>query len=165
VNKGEINMDYKSIQELIKTVSDSKLTLVELETEGIKIKLEKKQELVSIETVPEAVKTIAVEQQLSAVRELTRAVAEEKVIKPEEIKKEGTIVASPIVGTFYDSPGPNAEVFVSVGSKVKKGQVLCIIEAMKLMNDIESEVDGEVAEVFVSNEQMVEYGQPLFRII
>lgn len=158
-------MDYKSIQELIKTVSDSKLTLVELETEGIKIKLEKKQELVSTEGVPEVVKTIAVEQQVPAVRELTRIVEEEKEIKPKEIKKEGTIVTSPIVGTFYDSPGPNAEVFVSVGSKVKKGQVLCIIEAMKLMNEIESEVDGEVAEVLVSKEQMVEYGQPLFRII
>jgi acetyl-CoA carboxylase biotin carboxyl carrier protein len=156
-------MDYKAIQELIKTVSDSNLTLVELETEGIKIKLEKKQEVVAFERMPEVVKTIAVEQQLPVLNEVVRT--EEKAeVKPQEVKKEGLVVTSPIVGTFYGSPGPDAAAFVEVGSKVKKGQVLCIIEAMKLMNEIESEVDGEVVEILASNEQMVEYGQPLFII-
>lgn len=158
-------MDYKSIQELIKTVSESKLTLVELESEGIKIKLEKKQEIVSVERIPEVVKSIAVEQQAPVVSELARTTEERIEVKAQEVKKEGTVVTSPIVGTFYASPGPNADVFVSVGSKVKKGQVLCIIEAMKLMNEIESEVDGEVIEILAANEQMVEYGQPLFRIV
>jgi acetyl-CoA carboxylase biotin carboxyl carrier protein len=157
-------MDYKSIQELIKTVSDSKLTLVELETEGIKIRLERKQEAVSIERVPEVVKTIAVEKAVPVINEIVRT-EERPEVKPQETKKDGTIVSSPIVGTFYASSGPNSEAFVTVGSKVKKGQVLCIIEAMKLMNEIESEVDGEIAEILVSNEQMVEYGQPLFRIV
>lgn len=86
--------------------------------------------------------------------------------KEEDKKKiSGNIVKSPIVGTFYSAAGPEAEDYVKVGDKVKKGQVLCIIEAMKLMNEIESEFDGEIAEILVKNEQMVEFGQPLFRII
>ena len=156
-------MDYKAIQELIKTVSDSKLTLVELETEGIKIKLEKKQEN-AVEKLTETIKKVSVEEIPQAAAELMTA--EEKVQpRVEEVKKEGTIVTSPIVGTFYASQGPDKESFVTVGSRVKKGDTLCIIEAMKLMNEIDSEVDGEVVEVLVENEQMVEYGQPLFRII
>ena len=157
-------MDYKAIQELIKTLSDSTLTLLELESEGIKIKLEKKQEVISVERMPEVAKTIAVEQQSPVINHIART--EERVeVKPEELKKEGTVVTSPIVGTYYASPGPDAALFVAAGSKVKKGQVLCIIEAMKLMNEIQSDVDGEIVDILVQNEQMVEYGQPLFRIV
>ncbi|MCM8711765.1 acetyl-CoA carboxylase biotin carboxyl carrier protein [Clostridium sp. SYSU_GA19001] len=152
-------MDYKAIQELIKTVSDSKLTLLELESEGIKIKMEKKQEQVIIDRIPEVVKTIAVEEQAPAIVEHKKT--EEKV---QESKKEGFVVTSPIVGTFYAASGPDAKPYVSVGDKVNKGDVLCIIEAMKLMNEIESEVDGIITEILVKNEQMVQYGQPLFRI-
>ena len=74
------------------------------------------------------------------------------------------LVTSPIVGTFYGSPSPGAEAFVKVGSHVDKGQTLCIVEAMKLMNEIESEISGEVLRIFVENGQPVEYGQPLFGI-
>jgi acetyl-CoA carboxylase biotin carboxyl carrier protein len=74
------------------------------------------------------------------------------------------IVKSPIVGTFYSSPSPDAEPFVTVGSRVESGQVLCIIEAMKLMNEIEADVSGEVARVFVENGHPVEYGEPLFGV-
>jgi acetyl-CoA carboxylase biotin carboxyl carrier protein len=74
------------------------------------------------------------------------------------------IVKSPIVGTFYASPSPEAEVFVTVGSRVESGQVLCIVEAMKLMNEIESDVSGEVARIFIENGHPVEYGEPLFGI-
>jgi acetyl-CoA carboxylase biotin carboxyl carrier protein len=157
-------MDYKAIQELIKTLSDSSLTLLEVESEGVKIKLEKKQEVISVERMPEVAKSIAVEQQIPVIKNIE--ITQEKVeVKPKEIKTEGTVVTSPIVGTYYASPGPDAALFVTVGSKVKKGQVLCIIEAMKLMNEIESDVDGEIVEILVQNEQMVEYGQPLFRIV
>jgi acetyl-CoA carboxylase biotin carboxyl carrier protein len=79
-------------------------------------------------------------------------------------KKGGHLVTSPFVGTFYRSPAPDQPAFVEVGAAVKKGQVLCIIEAMKLMNEIESEVAGKVAEVLAQNGQPVEFGQPLFRI-
>jgi acetyl-CoA carboxylase biotin carboxyl carrier protein len=91
--------------------------------------------------------------------------------KVEEVKINSTPVdeniieiKSPIVGTFYSSPSPEAGDFVNIGDTIKKGQVICIIEAMKLLNNIESDFDGKVVEVLVKNEQMVEYNQPLFRI-
>jgi acetyl-CoA carboxylase biotin carboxyl carrier protein len=77
----------------------------------------------------------------------------------------GTLVSSPFVGTFYRAPSPDAQPFVDVGQKVKKGQVLCIVEAMKLMNEIECEVDGTVAEIYVQNATPVEFGEKLFRIV
>ena len=81
-----------------------------------------------------------------------------------EEKDNYKIIKSPMVGTFYASSSPTAEPFVKVGDKVKKGQVVCIVEAMKLMNEIESEFDGEIAEICMKNEDMVEYGTPLFKI-
>ena len=81
-----------------------------------------------------------------------------------DAEADGTIVRSPIVGTFYRSPDPNSPVFVSVGDSVKVGQVLCIIEAMKLMNEIESEMAGEVTRIHPENGQPVQYGDPLFTI-
>jgi acetyl-CoA carboxylase biotin carboxyl carrier protein len=79
--------------------------------------------------------------------------------------RPGVVVSSPFVGTFYRSPSPDSPTFVEVGSKVRKGQTLCIVEAMKLMNEIESEVDGVVAEILVPNASPVEFGEQLFRII
>src|SRR5512138_1356254 len=79
--------------------------------------------------------------------------------------KPGTLVNSPFVGTFYRAPSPDSAPFVDVGTKVTKGQTLCIVEAMKLMNEIESETDGTVAEIFVQNATPVEFGEPLFRIV
>jgi len=78
--------------------------------------------------------------------------------------KPGALVTSPFVGTFYRAPSPDSQPYVDVGSLVKKGQVLCIVEAMKLMNEIESEVEGRVAEILAQNATPVEFGQPLFRI-
>jgi acetyl-CoA carboxylase biotin carboxyl carrier protein len=82
----------------------------------------------------------------------------------EASSKKGHVIGSPFVGTFYRSPAPDQPAFAEVGTSIKKGQVLCIIEAMKLMNEIESEVSGKVAEVLVQNGQPVEFGQALFRI-
>jgi len=81
-----------------------------------------------------------------------------------EGEKAGQLINSPFVGTFYRTPAPDQPAYVEVGSVVKKGQVLCIVEAMKLMNEIESEISGKVAEILVENAQPVEFGQPLFRI-
>jgi len=169
-------MDYKNIQELIKTVSDSELTSFEIEMEGIRIKIEKKQQQVVVERMPA---TVAPDQSVikeSLTREniATKQMAEEilesnitstiendaKIIPVENL----FVVKSPIVGTMYSSPSDESQNFVKVGTVVKKGDTLCILEAMKLMNEIESEVDGEVVEVLVLNEDMVEYGQPLFKI-
>lgn len=83
---------------------------------------------------------------------------------PKAEAKPGTIATSPFVGTFYRAPSPDSPPFVDVGTVVKKGQVLCIVEAMKLMNEIEAEVAGKVAEIMVANATPVEFGQPLFRI-
>ena len=79
--------------------------------------------------------------------------------------KSGNLVKAPIVGTFYQSSGPDKPPFVKVGDKVKEGDLLCIIEAMKIMNEIKSPYSGEIVEILVSNDNMVEYNQPLFRIV
>jgi acetyl-CoA carboxylase biotin carboxyl carrier protein len=89
------------------------------------------------------------------------APADKAAAKPAEV---GTLITSPFVGTFYRAPAPEAPVFIDVGQSVRKGQVVCIVEAMKLMNEIESEFDGKVLEILVKNAEHVEYGQPLFRI-
>ena len=89
----------------------------------------------------------------------------EAVVKIEEVSEENLhLIKSPIVGTFYASSSPEKDNFVSVGSKVEKGSILCILEAMKLMNEIESDVGGEIVEILVKSESMVEYGQCLFKI-
>jgi acetyl-CoA carboxylase biotin carboxyl carrier protein len=81
-----------------------------------------------------------------------------------QAEERGTVITSPFVGTFYRAPTPDGTPFVEAGQAVRKGQVICIVEAMKLMNEIESDVDGKLAEVLVGNGEHVEYGQPLFRI-
>jgi acetyl-CoA carboxylase biotin carboxyl carrier protein len=100
---------------------------------------------------------------LAPVTALPAAALAKAEAKPAD--KPGTMVNSPFVGTFYRAPSPDSPPFVDVGAKVKKGQVLCIVEAMKLMNEIECEVDGTVAEIFVQNATPVEFGEPLFRIV
>ena len=86
------------------------------------------------------------------------------VVENKESEVKGITVKSPMVGTFYSKSSPSSEPFVKIGSKVKKGDTLCIIEAMKLMNEIESEYDGEIIEILVKDEEMVDYGKPLFII-
>lgn len=91
--------------------------------------------------------------------------ATESQAAPAAAQKEGTIVTSPMVGVFYSAPSPDSDPFIQVGDQVKKGDVLCIIEAMKLMNEIQAEVDGTVVEICIGNGQVVEYDQPLVRIV
>jgi acetyl-CoA carboxylase biotin carboxyl carrier protein len=169
-------MDYKNIQELIKTVSDSQLTSFEIETEGIRIKMEKKEQQVVVERVSVSDTPIQSVTQGTLTREntATNQVSVEKLESSSASTVENIVniapaenlfvVKSPIVGTMYSSSSPETQNFVKVGSQVKRGDTLCILEAMKLMNEIESEVDGEIIEVLVTNEDMVEYGQPLFKI-
>lgn len=100
--------------------------------------------------------------------EVVAETSEEAPVELQEVSAPmtgGHLVESPIVGTFYAAAGPDSDDFVQVGSKVNKGDVLCIIEAMKLMNEIEADKAGEIAEILVANEDGVEYGQPLFRIV
>ena len=147
-------MELKQILQLIDAVSGSSLDKFEYEEDGSKLSLEKGKEPVIIQT-PASV--TATEMTASPMPE---AVQEKAV---EEVK--GQIVKSPLVGTFYAAPAEDADPFVSIGDAVRPGQVLAIVEAMKLMNDIESEYEGEIAEIYVENGQGGEYGQPLFRIV
>ena len=147
-------MDYSALKEIIKLVSDSKLTTFELEQEGTIIRMKKEAAVVEVREVSN--KIIGMEQKTTSI------VSEET---SEVVVKAGEIVKSPIVGTYYEAPGTDKPSFVKVGDKVKKGDVLCIIEAMKIMNEIQSDYDGEILEILVNNEDMVEYGQPLFRVV
>ncbi|WP_058485889.1 acetyl-CoA carboxylase biotin carboxyl carrier protein [Defluviitalea phaphyphila] len=149
-------MDYKAIEQLIKAMNETNLTHLEIEEDNLKIKMKKEKEVVSVANIEPKIAYKEEGKEVSSIDEIDNTSAFEE--------KEGTIIYSPIVGTFYSAPAPDAPPFVSIGDRVKKGDTLCIIEAMKLMNEIESEVDGEVVEIFVKNEEMVEYNQPLFRI-
>lgn len=150
-------MDLESIIKLIHTVSDSSLSSFTLEEGDMKLSL-------TTGGVPgdEGSVKIIREPEKTAVRADREKEAEED--RREAAPLEGQVVTSPLVGTFYASSGPKAERYVRVGDPVRKGQILGIVEAMKLMNEIESEFDGTVKEIYVENEQMVEYGQPMFLI-
>ncbi len=150
-------MNYEDIKKLINDMGDSKIDSLDIEfPEGIKISMKKNQTIVKEITTPkDNIPNVIVTQKQNMTQDIP-----EKTEAEEDYK----VVKSPMVGTFYSSNSPKEEDFVKVGDKVKKGQVLCIVEAMKLMNEIESEFDGEVIEVCVKNEDMVEYGTPLFKI-
>lgn len=167
-------MDYKAIQELIKTMSDSKLTSLEVEADDIKIKLKKESQVDKLEkdklnVKQEYINNLQVnELEVRKDSGLDEVSVESVLRNKEEVisKKDENLIAikSPIVGTFYAAPSPEDPPFVSVGDKVKRGDVLCIIEAMKLMNEIEAEDDYEIVEILVENEEMVEYGETIFKV-
>ncbi len=138
-------MNYEEIQKLIETMGNSKLDTLSIEfPDGVKINMKKREEVSSA---------------------VVNTKKEPEVTKTQEEKDE-TIqcITSPMVGTFYTKASPKEKEFVKVGDAVKKGQVLCIIEAMKLMNEVESEYDGEIVEICSKNEEMVDFGKPLFKI-
>lgn len=155
-------MEYKEIKKLMDDMGESKLSEIEIEfPDGIKISMKKDSEGKLLSSphpavVPMNVPAIQGQQSIT--------VSNTVIDKKEEKKEEGNIVKSPMVGTFYSKSSPTTESFVKKGSKVKKGDTLCIIEAMKLMNEIESEFDGEVIDILVHDEEMVDYGKPLFII-
>ena len=153
-------MEIKNIIELMKAVSENGLTCFELEQGDTRItmKREKKTVLQTEMAVQEIPVSLTSEEASPAEKNVS-----EKAAAMENVHSD-RIVMSPLVGTFYSSPAPDADDYVKVGDHVKKGQVIGIVEAMKLMNEIESEYDGIVEEILVKNEETVEYGQPLFRI-
>ncbi|MBV9494500.1 MAG: acetyl-CoA carboxylase biotin carboxyl carrier protein [Acidobacteria bacterium] len=159
-------MNFKEILELIDKVASSGIAAVEVETAGTKVRVEGKsagpQVIHAYGEAPRAeMPTLAAAppQAATAPAAAPGAPAAAPAIDPNL-----HILTSPIVGTFYRSPNPEAQSFVNVGDRVSKGQVLCIIEAMKLMNEIESDVDGVVKAIFPQNGQPVEYGENLFGI-
>lgn len=148
----EFKMEYEKIKKLMEDMGNSKLSAIDIDfPDGTKISMKKEEK--------EIVKVVEKTEKIQKLENKPEEIQE--VIENEE---EGNIVKSPMVGTFYMKPAPNAKPYVEVGQKIKKGDVLCIIEAMKLMNEIESEFDGEIAEILLKDGEMVEYGKPLFRI-
>ncbi len=139
-------MEYEKIKQLMEDMGNSKLTEIAIDfPDGTRISMKKEEKQVVIEKL-----STEVEEKVDSLKEILEL--EEK--ESERKREKGNIVKSPMVGTFY----------VTIGKKVKKGDVLCIIEAMKLMNEIESEFDGEVVEILVKDGEAVEYGKPLFVI-
>lgn len=139
-------MNLDEIRALIDLLKETDISEIQIEKEGVRLKLRREKLLSTFGMLEKRVENISE--------------------PPAEIEETSHLVTitSPIVGTFYRAPSPDAEPFTEVGMRVSKGQVLCIVEAMKLMNEIESEVDGVVVRVLVENGQPVEYGEPLFLI-
>ena len=156
-------LDYEQIKEIINKIDSSSLRVFELEHKDIKLKLSKNSEIILSNG-----RENMVDEEINIVD-----ISDSDNISQSEIESKGKIeknssnlksVKSPLVGTFYSSDIPNGDPYVTVGSKVKKGETLCIIEAMKVMNEITSEYDGEIVEVLVKDEEIVEYGKDLFKI-
>ena len=171
-------MNVDEIRKLIQAVSDNGLTSLELKEGELKLSLKREKEMPQIVTVsapsPDAaaMQMAAVGSGMAAPSMMSPSMMPQGVMTSQAARDTADrtdigsdkVVTSPLVGTFYNASSPDAAPFVQAGDTVKKGQVLGIIEAMKLMNEIESEYDGIVEAVLVNNEEVVEYGQPLFRI-
>lgn len=149
-------MNTENIKELIKVFEDSTLAKMELEVDDMKIKMEKPGMAEANYVMPQMVQPMA---QIAATQPASLPVQE-----PAKEEKKGYWVKAPIVGTFYQSRAVGSAPFIEIGKRVKKGDILCIIEAMKVMNEIQSPVDGVIAEMLVTNESMVEFDQEMIRI-
>jgi len=159
-------MDLNHVKELLDLVREHDLAEFEIEHEGFRLKIRKDGVASGVATMPAAPAPIATVH-AAAAPSLNPIVSTPEAAAAAETGGEEielAVVKSPIVGTFYRSPEPGAASFVEIGTTVKKGQVLCIIEAMKLMNEIDSEYDGEIVNVYVENGQPVQYGERLFAI-
>jgi acetyl-CoA carboxylase biotin carboxyl carrier protein len=164
-------LKVQEIRELIKLVDQSSIDEFSYEYEGSKIKMKKHG---AVKSVVEHVQTAApapAPQPVPAVQEAPRPepkveAAAVQEVKQEEVQDTSNLhkIVSPMVGTFYQSSSPEADAYVKAGSKVSKDSIVCIVEAMKLFNEIEAEVNGEIVEVLVKDGQLVEYGQALFLV-
>lgn len=160
-------LTMKEIRELIKLIDDSTIDEFVYEEDGSKIRLKKQTEplshAIANPNVEPSVNHAAITQQVLSAAAVP--VQEESVKAPKEnIVENLHKITSPMVGTFYGAPSPDKENYVKIGDHVKADTVVCIVEAMKLFNEIEAEVEGEIVEILVENGQLVEYGQPLFLV-
>lgn len=161
-------MNFSEAKELVNFIDKSNFLYFDIEMDNVKMKMSKRQfdslQSSNVEHSPVVVETTEKVKQIVDVDTDTVDEEMEKCSDDEIDFSSGEPVKSPIVGTFYRSPGPNKEFFVKKGDSVKKGDVLCIVEAMKIMNEIVSPFDGVVIEILPENETLVEYGQTLFLI-
>lgn len=157
-------MDFKQIQELVKMVNKSNISELSIEEDKFKITIKQKDnEVQQVIAMPAAapVQTVA---PVAAVAAAPVAASATPAAAPAAAKENLVTIKSPMIGTFYRSPGPDKPAFVGVGDDVAPGKVVCIIEAMKLFNEIESEVSGKIVKVLVDDASPVEYDQPLFLV-
>lgn len=160
-------MTLDEIKQLIEFIKGHELTEFELEQDGVKIRIKSgssHQHVVAMPQMTASIPMMAAPPMAAPAPAQTPAQSAAAAAAADEAGGELAIVKSPIVGTFYRSAEPGAKAFASVGDTVRKGQVLCIIEAMKLMNEIDSEYDGEITSIYVENGQAVQYGERLFSI-
>ncbi|HEY0558237.1 MAG TPA: acetyl-CoA carboxylase biotin carboxyl carrier protein [Thermoanaerobaculia bacterium] len=158
-------LTFEQIKELIELVGQNRLQGLELERSGFRLKIDGQAQAQSFAPAPPlAAGTASVAAPHAAALPGPAAPAPAATASAPPPPAGSHVLTSPIVGTFYRSPSPDAGPFAEIGSRVKKGQVLCIIEAMKLMNEIECDVDGVIVEIFPQNAQAVEFGEPLFAI-
>lgn len=159
-------MNYEEIKKLIDDMGNAKIDELEIEfPEGMKISMKKntEKEVVVANNMQEQMQSVHMPTSTPTIQVNTEN--SNNILKEQPNYEENyKIIKSPMVGTFYSKPSPNANSYVEIGQKVKKGDVLCIVEAMKLMNEIESEFDGEITEILVQDGEAVEYGKPLFKI-
>jgi len=158
-------MNQQELKELIDLVIEKGIAEFELEREDVKVRIKRSvdQSMPTVQYIPAPVLGSAPAAAVAA-NAVGNSGAASEAAQPAREEEGLQTVKSPIVGTFYESPSPGAPPFVKIGDQIEVGQVLCIIEAMKLMNEIESEFAGEIAKRLVQNGQPVEYGQPLFAI-
>jgi acetyl-CoA carboxylase biotin carboxyl carrier protein len=156
-------MDFKQIQELIKMINKSNIGEVSIEEKGFKLTIKQKEEPVQqIITAPMHAQPMTAP---AASAQAPAATTSEKPAKPAEAPAGNTVtIKSPMIGTFYRSSSPDKPSFVNVGDELEPGKIVCIIEAMKLFNEIESEVKGRIIKVLVEDASPVEYDQPLFLV-
>jgi acetyl-CoA carboxylase biotin carboxyl carrier protein len=161
-------MDLNQIRQILDLVREHDLSEFEIEHDGLRLKIRKDANGAHVVALPAAAMPAAAAAGGSTAPArspvATASAAAEAASEAADAEIELAVVKSPIVGTFYRSAEPGAAAFVDIGSTVKKGQVLCIIEAMKLMNEIDSEYDGEVVNIYVENGQPVQYGERLFAV-
>ena len=159
-------MNYEEIKKLIDDMGNAKIDELEIEfPEGMKISMKKntEKEVVVANNMQEQMQSTQMPTSVPTIQVNTEN--NNNILKEQPNYEENyKIIKSPMVGTFYSRPAPNKDSFVKVGDTIKKGQVVCIVEAMKLMNEIESEFDGEIAEICIKDGDVVEYGMPLFKI-
>ncbi|NIR13307.1 MAG: acetyl-CoA carboxylase biotin carboxyl carrier protein [Desulfobacterales bacterium] len=158
-------MELQEIKALLEMLRDTDVTDLQIEKEGAKVRIKREKLLTTLEFGGTAVQqTAAPVSHGKPAKGASEAAPQTPAGMTEEESQRLVTVTAPLVGTFYRAPSPDASQFVEVGDRVKKGQVLCIVEAMKLMNEIESDVEGTVVRALVENGHSVEYGEPLFLI-
>lgn len=146
-------MEYEKIKQLMEDMGNSKLTSIDIDfPDGTKISMKKEE------------KQTTIVNNVSSRNNIQEENDETKADKKKEDSRKLNIIKSPMVGTFYLKPSPTSDPYVEIGKEVKKGDTVCIVEAMKLMNEIESEFDGKIAEIYVKDGEAVGYGEPLFGI-